>query len=276
MPAGQEEWMTVANGFLNRWNFPHCVGAFDGKHIQILAPENSGSMYFNYKGTFSIVLFAIVDAHYKFLYGDVGCQGRISDGGVIKYTSFYKKLMTNSLGLPDERPLPGRNILLPHVFVADDAFALSKNVMKPYPGQLPGNASPKRIFNYRLSRARRIVENVFGICAATFRVLLKPIALHPKKVESVVLAIIYLHNFLRRNSASKNNYNPPGTFDYEDTDNNIVISGNWRSQVSEGDGLINIQNIPRRPGNAAQNIRDEFTEYFISNEGRVEWQNHYA
>ena len=82
-------------------------------------------------------------------------------------------------------------------------FVLATHIMKPYPGHKPGASSPERIFNYRLSRARRITENVFGILSSKFRVLLTPIALHPDKVESAVLSCIYLHNFLCRNSVSR-------------------------------------------------------------------------
>jgi hypothetical protein len=90
LPKSNCEWKAVAEQFLTKWNFPHCLGSIDGKRVQIKAPESSGSMYFNYKGTFSIVLLGVANANHNFIYAEVRCQGRISDGGVFKYTSMRK------------------------------------------------------------------------------------------------------------------------------------------------------------------------------------------
>ncbi|XP_050516048.1 uncharacterized protein LOC126890922 [Diabrotica virgifera virgifera] len=113
----------------------------------------------------------------------------------------------------------------------DDAFPLSPNLLKPYPGTQEKGSS-KRIFNYRLSRARRISENVFGIMSARFRVLRKPMLLEPDRVELVVAACVYLHNFLRSSLHSRKSYSPPGTFDSEDKDTGERIPGSWRNEIN--------------------------------------------
>jgi len=64
--------------------FPNCIGAIDGKHIVLQCPVNTGSEYYNYKNSFSIVLMGLVSRDYRFIFADIGSQGRISDGGVFK------------------------------------------------------------------------------------------------------------------------------------------------------------------------------------------------
>lgn len=127
----------------------------DGKHIALQAPLNSGIEFYNYKSFFSIVLFAVIDVNYNFIYANVGCQRRISDGGTFNKTNFKKMLDDSSINLPSNCVLPGRNIETPFVFLADDAFPLTTNIMKPFLG-LHDKTLKKRIFNYRLSRGRRV------------------------------------------------------------------------------------------------------------------------
>jgi len=149
----------VAKQYQALWNFPHCMGAIAGKHVVLRCPRNSASEYFNYKNAISIVLFALVDANYNFMFVNVGCQGRISDSGVFTSTELYKKLETKALCLPQQVPLNGREKSVPYFFIGEEAFPLSENLMKVYPGQHP-KGSKERIFTYRICRARRVVENV--------------------------------------------------------------------------------------------------------------------
>ena len=100
---------------------------------------------FNYKHSFSIVLLAIVDADYKFLYVHIGCNGQISDGGVLKNCNIYRALEEKRLNVFAPTLLPGTQTLCPYVIVAYDAFPLKENVMKPYS---QSGLTRDRVFNY--------------------------------------------------------------------------------------------------------------------------------
>lgn len=231
-------------------------------------------MFFNYKGTFSIVLMAITDADYNFIYADIGCQGRISDGGVFRETTFYKKLAKSNLVLPPPLPLPGRDKLSPYVILTDDAFPLQEHIMKPFSGY-HDKGTCERVYNYRHSRARRVVENTFGLLASVFRVFRKPLMLNVENAEIITTACIYLHNFLRRSKTSRPLYCPQGTFDNETRDGNIM-PGSWRAVIQGDIGMLHLQHRPRRSTFEAKEVRNEFMRYFTSDEGRVPWQDLYA
>lgn len=234
------------------------------------APENSGSHYYNYKGTYSIVLLAVADAEYKFTYVDVGCNGRVSDGGVFQNCSLGDGLERGILHLPDAEPLPGREMPVPYCFVTDDAFAMKPYILKPYPFR--DQPASNRIFNYRLSRARRIVENSFGIIANKFRVLRKPMNLGPETVVDIVLAICILHNFLLTHS-SRSSYLLPGLVDTEDEETHERIPGSWREENISENVFFPLNGGNRNNYKASQKeVRNEFKEYFMTPLGEVSWQ----
>lgn len=267
MPSTENEWKTIATKFNDFWNFPNCIGAVDGKHVVMSGPPHAGSVFFNYKGTHSIVLMGIADAEYKLIYVDAGCNGRISDGGVFKKCTFAKALEQNRLEIPAPVQLPGREVPVPYVLVGDDAFAMKPNLLKPYSGR--NLVGLNRIFNYRLSRARRIIENVFGIMSARFRVLRQPINLDETKTRKVTLACCALHNFLITRSSRV--YAPPGSYDRYDT-NGTLIPGEWRDTVTDTSMYPLESNTPYIADNAKK-IREEFEQYFV-NEGEISWQYH--
>lgn len=126
-------------------------------------------MYFNYKDYFSIILLAVVDSEYQFIYVSVGSYGKDCDSSIFKATTFWKKLTVNALNLPIPRPLNEHlNTNVPFVIIGDEGFALNDNLLRPYGGtHLYKN---KRIFNYRLTRARRYLEGDFGILSNKRRI----------------------------------------------------------------------------------------------------------
>jgi hypothetical protein len=262
VPRTEDEWLTVAKFFSNRWNFPNCVGALDGKHVVVLKPAKSGSMFRNYKQTFSIVLMAVVDAKYRFMYVNVGAQGRISDGGVYGQSSFAEAFDNNGLGVPQLCVLPNSSKVAPYLLVADEAFPLRRNIMKPYPRRQLSRK--ERIFNYRLSRARRVVENAFGILSAKFRVFKSPIALKTSSARSVVMATTCLHNFLI----------DFGTNECEDEQDLSVYDESFEDGSCENENngaLRNLTSIRGRNQAEARRVREELADYFM-NEGIVNWQ----
>ncbi|GBN89858.1 hypothetical protein AVEN_8809-1 [Araneus ventricosus] len=131
-PSTPQEWIVDPTDFERRWQFLHCIGAMDGKHVEIECPPNSVSDFINYKGFFSIVLLALVDANCNFPFVYIGCQGSIFDGGIFKHTKFHTLLNSKQLELPPVTSLQNSNFLAPYVVVADNAFALHENIMTPY------------------------------------------------------------------------------------------------------------------------------------------------
>jgi len=104
----EEKLKKKGEEFYSLWQSPNCIGAIDGKHIEIQTPHNSGSLFFNYKKTFSVVILALVDANYKFTIIDIGGYGKSSDGGHFTISILGKWLEASRLNIPNSKPPPLR------------------------------------------------------------------------------------------------------------------------------------------------------------------------
>ncbi|XP_060861851.1 uncharacterized protein LOC132938875 [Metopolophium dirhodum] len=246
-----------ASEFWTKWNFPNCILAIDGKHIRIRSPNNTGSLFFNYKDYFSIVLLAMVDANYKFIAVDIGSFGREGDSGIFLKSNMGKKILDGSFGFPEAKKLPGSSTILPHVIVGDEAFRLHTHIMKPYTRQASKDDKTKSIFNYRLSRARRVTENAFGLLSQVFRVFYQPINIEPSTCDDLITVACCLHNMLRDAYLEENGRA------FREFDSREPVPINNIIPIARGGGFANAEGF---------DVREAYKDFF-NNEGAVSWQN---
>ena len=251
-PSSEVEWKQVSDDFNGIWNLPNVIGAIDGKHIAVECPKNTGSLYYNYKGFFSIVLLAICDAKYCFTHVDIGQYGSGNDSGVLKHSQMGKCFENNEFNIPPPSEVVGIEEKLPYYLVGDEIFPLRSWLQRPYPGPLDES---KKIFNYRLSRARRTIENTFGILAARWRIFLHPIRADIETVILIVQACVSLHNYLQL--TSRCSYTPHGFVDEELSDGSIK-KGDWRKILTSQNSAI--RNLRRPRGGKATRRWKAFTK----------------
>ena len=245
-----EDWKNIAADFKNITQFDHCIGAIDGKHVIIQTPPKSGTDFYNYKKTFffSFVLLAVADANNRLLYIDVGSMGRFSDGGILTDSIFGQKLRSEQLNLPPDEPLCNGGPEIPYVLVGDEAFPLERHIMRAYPKDKLTDS--RRIFNYRLSRARQVIEHTFGLLATKWRVYRRPFECRVQLVDIIVKATCVLHNFLIENKYYNSTTREP-------LNTNQLIPLTHSGFTYSNDNFF---------------IREEFCRYF-NTIGQVSWQN---
>ena len=162
-------------------------------------------------------MMTLVDASYRFIYVDIGEYGSNTDGSTFKYSNFGQVFLSGNLDIPPPKTLPNfpEEGLLPHCIVADEVFPLRCDLMQPFPhAQRFRIPQDEQIFNYRLSRARHIVENAFGMLVQRFCVFNRRIGLNADNTTSIVKACCVLHNFLTESkdlATIHNKLNPDGT-----------------------------------------------------------------
>ena len=181
----------VVTGFKQDYGFPQCAGAIDGTHIPIVSPNECPADYYNRKGWHSIILQGTVDNNGCFVDIYVGWPGRVHDARVFANSSLYQKGQNKTL-LPDWKEKLN-NIDVPLVMLGDPAYPLLQWLMKGFPdnGRL---SHQQKHFNYRLSKARVVVEHSYGRLKGRWRCLLKRLDVSTSAVPELVAACCVLHN----------------------------------------------------------------------------------
>lgn len=254
-----EKWKNIASRFYEIWNMPNCLGAMDGKHIKIQQLPNSGSTNFNYKNYHSIILFAICDADGLFIMIETGYAGRNSDGGIFKSSALRYWLERDGINIPSAATLPydSSQQQVPYFFVADNAFPLTRRVLRPYP--MARITNEKRIYNYRHSRARKTIECAFGMMTQKFQVFLTPIRTSYETINNIVKAASVLHNFIRLKDGQQ----------YSAVDLQAQTSQSRSLNLQPDFTTVN-------PTSSGATIRKYLTNYFITPQGSLPWQNNHC
>lgn len=202
---------------------------------------------------------AACDSYYKFTYVDIGQEGSNHDGNVFQNSRFGRALLNGTLNVPLPKSLPGAGTPFPYFFVADEAFPLHTNIMRPYPGKYLGEK--KSIFNFRLSRARRTIENTFGILVQRWRRLRSPIIANGELCNKIIMACIVLHNYIQKGEENiplkDRKYCPTGFVDSLGELENLESVGRLGANNST---------------NATKELRDYLAEYFVSQQGALPYQ----
>ncbi|XP_068090140.1 uncharacterized protein [Hyperolius riggenbachi] len=235
----QQQWLENVDLFWQSTQFPNCIGALDGRLIRILMPPMSESRTYNYKRHFSMVLAAIVDNNYNFVTIDV--FGSSADLKPFRSSPMGQKLAEGIFNIPSRQPLPGRTQpAVPFVLAASEAFGLSENHLCPYAHR--GLTKKKKVFCYRLGKARRVAACAFNILSNKWRVLKSTMQLNVDTAGTVVQACCILHNYVHQKEGH--------------TDEEVAT-----------ENLLPVAFKPVRAPLYVHRIRDMFADYFISSSG---------
>ncbi|XP_053283259.1 uncharacterized protein LOC128444682 [Pleuronectes platessa] len=264
LPKGTE-WTDIAQDFWRLWNFPNCVGCIDDRRVSVR--KSSDSVYHN--DAQSIELFATCDAHHRFTMVDISSYDCENEKRIFRISHFGSRLLNKTLELPEPVALPGSSAKLPHVFLGDAAFPLHENLMRPYSGVNLDDA--QKTYNYRHSRALKVIENTFDILVARWKILGRPIEYYPEKAVDVVKACIALHNMLAHNDAAESptgrRYIPPNLTDNTEA-SGVLIPGDWRSPVTRHTNLRHPGRVSRtRASNTAIAARNNLKSFFLTPQG---------
>ena len=169
----------VVDEFKSKWGVPQCFGAVDSCHVPICAPSGQHTDYYNRKGWYSMIIKEIVDANYQFLGVCIGWPGSVHDTGVFAHSNLCKKITHGHLVPNKSITISGAHI--PLYMIGDSAYPMQSWLMKSFAHNSDLTAH-QRHYNYRICKARIVVENAFGLLKARWCRVLKRNDMHTDNI----------------------------------------------------------------------------------------------
>jgi hypothetical protein len=243
------------------WQFPCCWAAVDGCHLPISCPpgrEQAKKEYHNFKNFYSIVLMALVDAKYRFIWASAGFPGNSHDSVILQATELWQKITSGETIPLISKKIGQSNV--PPLIVGDSAFPFTVNLMKPYSRGILNEK--QRYYNYRLSRSRMVTECAYGQLKSRWRVLYKKCECSKETVKVFALACVILHNIC----IDKGDALSPQL--------NLTVDPTLQKQRDRDTvrKLLQMRNCPKvkNTSRKANAIRDDIMEYLWSERKNVQ------
>ena len=190
-PVEENEVRETISKFKEKVNFPQVVGAIDGTHVEIKAPLVNPADYFNRKQKYSVVTQAVVDSRMMFMDVSTGWPGSIHDARVLRLSRVFREIGNGNILTRPVEMINGINVK--PLILGDPAYPLRPWLMTPFPMVGALTAAQQR-FNYRLSKARVVVERAFGKLKNRWRCLLKQLEESTDRVPKTIITCCILHN----------------------------------------------------------------------------------
>ena len=242
--------------------FPCCWAPTDGCHLPISCfPgwEQPKKECHNFKNFFLIVLMALVDARYRFIWASAGFPGNFHNSLILQATDLWQRI-TNGKVIPAISKEIGQSNL-PLLTVGDSAFPFTVHLMKPYSRGIVNEK--QRYYNYCVSRSKMVTKCAYGQLKSRWRVLFKKWTCSKETVKLFALACVILHSLC----IDKGNALSP------QLDLNVDLTSHKQRQRDAIRTLLQMRNCAKvnNTNRKAIAVCDDLVEYFWNERKDVKW-----